>query len=309
VPDFVRTGRRGWEWPHRWLRPADDNNDHDDDNDRSECYNDDHCAERINNHHTTNDHDHHDHGSADDHDGGGAVVSQDSLFELQRLDTESEVLNHRRVNLEQRTVLEAALVEQAGHQVEIDAVAAARVEVATRQRRHEDEAQIVATKVESDEARLYSGEVQGVKDLEALQHEIGSLKERQEGFEDLALEAMEEAEGLAARISSLEAARADVDARIATLRDEITVAEAEIDAEIERTSLARAAAAAETTPELVAEYEHLRPGFGSATVVRFDGSNCAGCPSSMPAMEVDRMKHEASGSVLNCHECGRIVLR
>jgi predicted nucleic acid-binding Zn-ribbon protein len=29
----------------------------------------------------------------------------------------------------------------------------------------------------------------------------------------------------------------------------------------------------------------------------------------MPAMEVDRMKREASDSILNCQECGRIVLR
>ena len=28
----------------------------------------------------------------------------------------------------------------------------------------------------------------------------------------------------------------------------------------------------------------------------------------MPAMELDRMKHEPAGSVLNCDECGRIVL-
>ncbi|NCG37652.1 MAG: hypothetical protein GWP48_09050 [Actinobacteria bacterium] len=236
-------------------------------------------------------------------------MSQESLSELQRLDTEIQRLNHRRINLEQRSTLEAALLEQTEHQVQIDAVGAARVEVATRQRRHEDEAQIVATKVETDVARLYSGEVQGVKELEALQHEIASLGERQTGFEDQAIEAMEEAEELASRITSLEAARADVDNRIGILETEITVTETEIDVEMERAAVGRTAAAAETTVELVAEYESLRPGFGSATVVRFDGSNCSGCPSVMPAMEVDRMKREASDSILNCQECGRIVLR
>ena len=236
-------------------------------------------------------------------------MSQESLFELQRLDTETQRLNHRRVNLAQRGTLEAALLEQAEHQVQIGAVDAARVEVATRQRRHEDEAQIVAARVEVDVARLYGGEVQGVKELEALQHEITSLGERQTGFEDLAIEAMEEAEELASRVTSLEAARADVDRRISILESEITVTEAEIDVEIEQATAGRATAATETTVELVAEYESLWPGFGSATVVRFDGSNCSGCPSVMPAMEVDRMKRETSGSILNCQECGRIVLR
>lgn len=236
-------------------------------------------------------------------------MSQESLFELQRLDTETQRLRHRRVNLEQRATLEAALIEQAEHQVQIDAVGAARVEVAARQRRHEDEAQIVATKVEADVARLYGGEVQGVKELEALQHEIVGLRERQAGFEDQAIEAMEEAEELASRVISLEAARVDVDSRIGILETEITVAEAEIDVEMAQAAAGRATAATETAVELVAEYESLWPGFGSATVVRFDGSNCSGCPSVMPAMEVDRMKHEASDSILNCQECGRIVLR
>lgn len=279
---------------------ANHNHDHDDDNERSGCYNDDHCAERIHQHNDIN----------NVHNfSAGAVVSQESLFELQRLDTETQRLRHRRVNLEQRVTLEAALIEQATHQVQIDAVGAARVEVATRQRRHEDEAQIVATKVEADVARLYGGEVQGVKELEALQHEIASLRERQAGFEDQAIEAMEEAEELAARVTSLEASRVDVDNRIEILQMDITVTEAEIDGELEQTALARSAAATGTSVELIAEYESLRPGFGSATIVRFDGSNCSGCPSVMPAMEVDRMKHEASDSILNCQECGRIVLR
>ena len=67
----------------------------------------------------------------------------------------------------------------------------------------------------------------------ALQHEIASLGERQTGFEDQAIEAMEEAEELASRITSLEAARADVDNRIGILETEITVSETEIDVEME----------------------------------------------------------------------------
>ena len=42
---------------------------------------------------------------------------------------------------------------------------------------------------------------------------------------------------------------------------------------------------------LLAEYERLRPAFGAATAVTFEGGACVGCPSSMPAMEVDRLRH------------------
>ena len=48
---------------------------------------------------------------------------------------------------------------------------------------------------------------------------------------------------------------------------------------------------------------------GAATVVRFDGAGCSGCPSAMPAMEVDRLKHLDGTDPADCEECGRIVLR
>ncbi len=236
-------------------------------------------------------------------------MSHESLLDIQRLDVENDQLHHRRINMEERGALEVALAEKARHQVEIDAVAAARVEVANRQRRLEDEAQIMDDKAQADHKRLYSGELQGLKDLEALQHEISTLRSRQSGFEDEALEAMEESEELSARIRELEAARGDVDARVESLEFEITSAEEEIDRKLGEVAASRTEAVEQLDQELVARYESLRPGFGAATVVRFNGSNCAGCPSIMPAMEVDRMKRDTSDIVLECSECGRMVVR
>ena len=156
---------------------------------------------------------------------------------------------------------------------------------------------------------MYGGEVTGLKDLEALQHEIAMLRERQSSFEDLALEAMMEAEELQGQVASLEEARASVDDVIARLREEIAEAEAEIDAQVAAVAVKRAEVAAAVAPDLAADYERREPAFGASTVVRFDGSNCTGCPSSMPAMEVDRIKHLDGDAPADCQECGRIVLR
>ncbi|MEL0140730.1 MAG: hypothetical protein VW800_10190, partial [Acidimicrobiaceae bacterium] len=161
----------------------------------------------------------------------------------------------------------------------------------------------------ADESKLYGGEVTGLKDLEALQHEIAMLRERQSSFEDVALEAMMEAEELQERVASLERARTSIDEVITGLRGEIAEAEAEIDAQLADVAAKRVEVAAAVAPELVAEYERREPAFGASTVVRFDGSNCTGCPSSMPAMEVDRIKHLDGDVPVDCQECGRIVLR
>ena len=236
-------------------------------------------------------------------------MTADALLDLQALDVETRQLNHRRAALEQRAKLDDALAEQARRQGEIDTVAAARLEVSNRQKKAEAEAQIVSDKADVDESKLYGGEVTGLKDLEALQHEIAMLRERQGSFEDVALEAMMEAEELQDRVAALERARTSIDEVITGLRGEIAEAEAEIDAQLADVAAKRVEVAAAVAPELVAEYERREPAFGASTVVRFDGSNCTGCPSSMPAMEVDRIKHLDGDVPVDCQECGRIVLR
>ena len=108
-------------------------------------------------------------------------MTADALLDLQALDVETRQLNHRREALEQRTKLDEALSEQARRQVEIDTIAAARLEVSSRQKKAEADAQLVSDKADADESKLYGGEVTGLKDLEALQHEIAMLPEQLRG--------------------------------------------------------------------------------------------------------------------------------
>jgi len=229
------------------------------------------------------------------------------LLDIQHLDTEAEQLRHRFATLPEREAREEALAEKARLEREIETLGVSRLEVSTRQKRFEDEAQIFAAKADEDDKRLYSGEV-GMKELQPLQDEIAGLRERQGGFEDQALEAMEEAESLATAQTAAEASLEAVTAQITVIEAELAAAETEVEGLLADAGTARIDAAAEVSESDLAEYERLRPGLGSSTVVGFDGGNCVGCPSTMPAMELDRMKHSDSGSVLSCNECGRIVI-
>lgn len=234
-------------------------------------------------------------------------MSDPTLLDIQRLDTEADQLRHRHATLPQRTAREEAIAEQARIEEEIETIGAARLEVTLRQKRFEDEAQTFATKADADEKRLYGGDA-GMKELQALQDEIAGLRGRQSELEDRVLDAMEEAEVLAERLAEAERQQAGVISRITVLDAELAAAESEIDDQLAVLESERSAAAEVVGGAGLAEYERLRPGLGSATVVRYDGRNCVGCPSTMPAMELDRMKHAEPGSVLNCNECGRIVL-
>ena len=234
-------------------------------------------------------------------------MSHHDLLEIQRLDVETGQLLHRRSALVQREQLSAAGAERQRLSDEADQISLTQLEVATRQKRYEDEAQIVAARIETDEARLYSGEVTGLRDLQALQEEIASLQKRQSDLEDEALNAMEEAEALASKAAALGVEVDLCDQRIGDLNAEINSAAAEIDARLETVRSNRTELEADLDSSLIADYERLRSMFASATVVRFENGKCVGCPSMMPAMEADRMKH-SSEDVLSCDECGRIVL-
>jgi hypothetical protein len=229
------------------------------------------------------------------------------LLDIQRLDTEAEQLRHRHETLPERTRLAEAEAERARLQGEIQRLGAERLEVATRQKKFEDEAQIFATKADEDDRRLYSGEV-AMKDLQPLQDEIAGLRERQGELEDRALEAMEEAESLATQQADAEAALEATEATVTAAGAELAAAEAEVDGLLAEVASARLEAVAAVDEADLAAYERLRPGLGSSTVVAFDGGNCVGCPSTMPAVELDRMKHADPGAVLDCTECGRIVI-
>jgi hypothetical protein len=229
------------------------------------------------------------------------------LLDIQRLDTEAEQLRHKHEHMPQRAALDEARAARDNVAAEIEEIGINRVDVSTRQKRFEDEAQVFSDKADEDDKRLYGGDV-GVKDLQSLQDEIAGLRARQGGLEDQALETMEEGEALVVRLQASEASLEEVEVSITSIAAEIGVVEDEIAGELARISDDRDAAVAAVAATDLAEYERLRPGLGTATVVLFDGGNCVGCPSTMPAMELDRMKHEAAGSVLSCDECGRIVL-
>jgi uncharacterized protein len=229
------------------------------------------------------------------------------LLDIQRLDTEAEQLRHRHATLPEREQRVAALEEQKRLEAEIARLGATRVEVASGLKRLENEALIFAAKADEDDKRLYSGDV-GMKELEPLQAEIAGLRDRQAELEDQALEAMEKAESLSDAQSAAEAALEAIGISITTIEAELAASEDEVDGLLAAALAARVEAAAEVSEADLAEYERLRPGLGSATVVSFDGRNCVGCPSTMPAMELDRMKHSESGSVLSCSECTRIVI-
>ena len=168
--------------------------------------------------------------------------------------------------------------------------------------------QLVRDRSSRNQARMDAG--QGTaKDLQALQHEVDSLARRQSALEDIELEVMERAEGLAGDVNRLDAASAEMTARADGLRAVRDKKLAELDAEVEQISRSRADVVAGVGDDLLALYEKIRAssdGVGAAVLRK---RRCEGCNLELNQGEINRFAAAAEDQVLRCEECRRILIR
>ncbi len=237
-----------------------------------------------------------------------AQQDQWRLLDVQGHDTRLAQLAHRR-----RTLPELAEIERLTmrRRVLADEIVAARTMTSDLRReltKAEADVEQVRSRVARNNARLQAG--QGTaKDMQAMQHELGSLGERQSVLEDAELEVMERLETADARVSQLEGQAGELDGELATLEKRRDEAFAAIDGEASTERNARADAAAgsratccpSTRRSAMRRAASGRPG-STSTAARGAGS------SSTPT-ELGRMKAAGDDAVLRCEECGRILVR
>ena len=231
------------------------------------------------------------------------------LLALQDRDLHADQLRHRRATLPER----AALGDQERALHELDA---ARPTVAERlgalersQKRLEDEVASLTEKQAHEGTKLYSGTVTSPRELQAIQDEIELLARRQGALEDELLEIMEQAEPVQAELEGLDRRHTELLVEVDRLRTTLGDAERVVDDELAAVDAERQAIASELPADLLATYEKLRARLGGVAVARLEGSQCLGCHLSLPATEVDAIRHAAPDAVVTHEECGRILVR
>lgn len=233
----------------------------------------------------------------------------DALLAVQEHDTSIDQLTHRRRTLPARAELEAAMAELAKLEQRAEEVEANRHELARAQQRLEDEIATINDRAAQHDKTLYSGTISNPRELQAMQDEIGSLKRRVSQLEDQELELMEQIEPLDADLARLGEERAGLDERAASLRAQIAEDEVSIDAQLTTVHAERDDLVTGVEPELMAEYDQLRPHSGGIAIARLVGGSCGGCHLALSAVEVDRIKKLPPEEPVHCEECGRLLAR
>jgi uncharacterized protein len=230
----------------------------------------------------------------------------DRMLDLQRIDTAIDRLEQRRGQLEAGEELSAARKEMEEAEARLGEIRLASDAVTSDSTRLEHEIESMNAKLAAEEKRMYDGSIANAKELEALQHEIASLKERRSRAEDALLEQMVRREDLDARGAAADAESRDARARVDAVGGD-SVRELEgIERELITRREERTAIVPDVDEELLELYDDLRRqkhGVGAAAIV--DGV-CQACHEQLSAVELDLLKR--IDGVKRCEYCRRIVV-
>ena len=237
-----------------------------------------------------------------------SVAQQSLILELQSIDNEIMQANTKLKSLpeiEQLLHIDKRITTATD---ELAVVKAEADQIALELRRGEVDVETVTDRIKKDEARLASGNATP-KELEQLQHEVGTLKKRQEHLEEIELEIMIRSDAITSRSNTL---TTDL-ASLQTLKDEISgrlkTATDEINKVLADKNTARNLVANQIEKPLLELYEKIRGSGGGVGAAALVGNKCNGCNLAINAVEMERIKSLAKDELLRCEECRRILVR
>ena len=233
---------------------------------------------------------------------------QRSLLELVQIDADLSRLAHRATHLPEQQSYDQVQADQRAAADRSAVLGIALEDLDAQIAKLESEVSAVRKREDRDRGLLDSGSVSNSKQLEELQHELGTLERRQASLEDTLLEVMERREQLAGDQAREQAAAAALMQDLDTagqVRDESL-------AEIERTRAERGARRAEVTAtigsELLDLYERQRKSSGIGAG-RLMGHRCGACRIELDRGEVARISAAPEDEIIRCSECRAILLR
>jgi predicted nucleic acid-binding Zn-ribbon protein len=233
---------------------------------------------------------------------------QSLIFELQLIDNEIMQANTKLKSLPEIEQLLHIDKRITAATEELATVKAEADQIALELRRGEVDVETVTDRIKKDEARLASGNATP-KELEQLQHEVGTLKKRQEALEEIELEIMVRSEAITVRTNTLTTDLASLETLKAEINQRLTAASNEINTVIANKQGDRGAVVVKIEKPLIDLYEKIRSASGGVAASALVGNKCNGCNLAINAVEMERIKSLAKDELLRCEECRRILVR
>ncbi|RGD62941.1 hypothetical protein DR950_16965 [Kitasatospora xanthocidica] len=238
-----------------------------------------------------------------------APADQNRLLDLQAIDSKLDQLAHRRRSLPEHAEIEKVTADHTALKDLVVAAEAQKGDTARELTKAEQDVEQVRSRAARNQQRLDSGAITSPKDLENLQHEIGSLAKRQGDLEDVVLEIMERQESAKSRVEELSARLEHSTVVLTEAEGRRDAAFAEIDGEAEKVKRDRETVAAVIPADLLKVYTKLRETQGGVGAARLYQRRCEGCRTEFSITELNAIKAEPADKVVRCENCSRILVR
>ena len=173
---------------------------------------------------------------------------------------------------------------------------AARQQTATL----EERASQLATRLASSTA--------GGRELEAIQHELDGVRSKASDAETMELELMDVVEPLEATVRDIKERAQPLVSRRTELQATIAELEGTLNDEISALQENRAVCHEAVAEPWRSRYDAALARVGGAGGAFVESGRCDGCRIALAPLDLDRFKHRAEGDVMECSECGRILL-
>lgn len=232
----------------------------------------------------------------------------DTLMQVQEHDTTLDQLRRRRDSLPERAELADVDRRRAQLDGSVAQVQAQVDDLAGRQGSLEQHIAATAKRRHEIEQRMESGAVSASRDLQAMDHEVHQLADRQSHLEEEELLLLEEQEPLDSQLGQDRAALAALAAEAERLASTITESESAIEEAIIAETAVRDGLAPALPADLAQRYEVLRSRLGGVGAARLVGDRCDGCHLTLPSVDVERIRHLPPEEFSTCPQCDRILV-
>ena len=223
------------------------------------------------------------------------------LMELQTIDRQLQELQQSLSSIAGRVDQLRDQVQT--NQAELDRLTEQDKEIATGRKKAERELAEGEVRIRNKRMRLTL--VRNDKELQALTHEVESLKETNQRLEGEVLASIEGADARTARIKELTEAiakgRVDLTAAQKEIADEVE----ELKGSIAKTRRARDKVAADVEPNLLSRYQMIFSRRGGVAVTLAKGGTCQGCRMRLPPQlynEIQKLRQ-----IHFCPNCQRVL--
>jgi len=233
---------------------------------------------------------------------------QRSILDIARFDQQVTSLRHKAANLPELAEL-ASTTNKSNNARDLRIAAETELSDVKRELlRAEGDVEQIVMRITRDEARLISGSA-SPKELEQLQHEVGTLGTRRAELEEVELEIMMRVDAINERITSLKSEEAELAAVIADLEIRKENAMATIYNDLDAITKDRSQTLQSIDKALVDLYDKVRESTGGAGAAELVAGACTGCNLSINAVELKRVAEIAEDEVVRCEECRCILVR